>query len=139
MELTFTLWQDFLETRLEEASQWQMHSSHYIFTDSDVAVVDDLGQIFKNYPTFHLGLTFRNNKEQPLNSGFIAVRGTADGIRRYTNCKSVSHFLYGSICCNKTMQETEGLDFSCLFVSLKVITNHKGEFTTDLGSLAFSY
>ncbi|KAH7849007.1 hypothetical protein Vadar_011646 [Vaccinium darrowii] len=59
-----------------------MHSSHYIFTDSDVAVVDDLGQIFKNYPTFHLGLTFRNNKEQPLNSGFIAVRGTADGIRR---------------------------------------------------------
>lgn len=65
MDLTFTLWQDFLETRLEEASQWQMHTSHYIFTDSDVAVVDDLVQKFKNYPTFHLGLTFRNNKEQP--------------------------------------------------------------------------
>lgn len=47
-----------------------------------MAVVDDLGQIFNNYPNFHLALTFRNNKEQPLNSGFIAVRGTPDGIRR---------------------------------------------------------
>lgn len=72
----------FLETRLEEHSQWQGHIIHYIFTDSDVAVVDDLGQIFNNYPNFHLALTFRNNKEQPLNSGFIAVRGTPDGIRR---------------------------------------------------------
>ncbi|KAG5538572.1 hypothetical protein RHGRI_019227 [Rhododendron griersonianum] len=72
----------FLETRLEEHFQWQRQISHYIFTDSDVAVVDDLGQIFNNYLNFHLVLTFRNNKDQPLNSGFIAVRGTPDGIRR---------------------------------------------------------
>ncbi|KAI8545338.1 hypothetical protein RHMOL_Rhmol07G0032500 [Rhododendron molle] len=72
----------FLETRLEEHFQWQGQISHYIFTDSDVAVVDDLGQIFNNYLNFHLVLTFRNNKDQPLNSGFIAVRGTPDGIRR---------------------------------------------------------
>lgn len=60
----------------------QGHVSHYIFTDSDVVVVDDLGHIFSNYPNFHLALTFRNNKDQPLNSGFIAVRGTFDGILR---------------------------------------------------------
>ncbi|KAL6981787.1 hypothetical protein U1Q18_023407 [Sarracenia purpurea var. burkii] len=72
----------FLESRLEEHSQLQGHINHYIFTDSDVAIVDDLGQIFNNYPNFHLALTFRNNKEQPLNSGFIAVRGTPDGIQR---------------------------------------------------------
>uniref|UniRef100_A0A5B6Z6E0 Uncharacterized protein n=1 Tax=Davidia involucrata TaxID=16924 RepID=A0A5B6Z6E0_DAVIN len=72
----------FLDTRLEEHSQQQRHVNHYIFTDSDVAVVDDLGQIFYKYPNFHLALTFRNNKEQPLNSGFIAVRGTPDGILR---------------------------------------------------------
>ncbi|XAR63178.1 hypothetical protein NMG60_11023027 [Bertholletia excelsa] len=72
----------FLEARLQEHSQWQEHISHYIFTDSDIAVVDDLGQIFSSCKNFHLALTFRNNKDQPLNSGFIAVRGTPDGIRR---------------------------------------------------------
>ncbi|XP_059633970.1 uncharacterized protein LOC132276529 isoform X2 [Cornus florida] len=72
----------FLEARLEEHSQSQGHINHYIFTDSDVSVVDDLGQIFYNYPNIHLALTFRNNKEQPLNSGFIAVRGTPDGMLR---------------------------------------------------------
>lgn len=56
--------------------------NHYIFTDSDIAVVDDLGQIFNDHPDFHVALTFRNNKEQPLNSGFIAVRGTPEGILR---------------------------------------------------------
>ncbi|KAA8515925.1 hypothetical protein F0562_019104 [Nyssa sinensis] len=72
----------FLETRLKEHSQQQEHINHYIFTDSDIAVVGNLGKIFYNYPKFHLALTFRNNKEQPLNSGFIAVRGTRDGILR---------------------------------------------------------
>ncbi|KAM7512087.1 hypothetical protein LguiB_010962 [Lonicera macranthoides] len=72
----------FLEARLNEHSQWEGRKSHYIFTDSDVAVVGDLGQVFSNYPNFHLALTFRNNKEQPLNSGFIAVRGTPIGILR---------------------------------------------------------
>ncbi|XP_021802787.1 uncharacterized protein LOC110746867 [Prunus avium] len=72
----------FLETKLEELSQKQGHIHHYIFTDSDIAVVDDLGYIFCEYPNFHLALTFRNNKAQPLNSGFIAVRGTSDGILR---------------------------------------------------------
>ncbi|PRQ45936.1 putative nucleotide-diphospho-sugar transferase [Rosa chinensis] len=72
----------FLETRMEEVSQNQGHIHHYIFTDSDIAVVDDLGHIFHDYPNFHLALTFRNNKEQPLNSGFIAVRGTPAGILR---------------------------------------------------------
>ncbi|CAL8162768.1 unnamed protein product [Prunus armeniaca] len=72
----------FLETKLEELSQKQGHNRHYIFTDSDIAVVDDLGYIFREYPNFHLALTFRNNKAQPLNSGFIAVRGTSDGILR---------------------------------------------------------
>lgn len=45
-------------------------------------MVDDLGHIFHDYQNFHLALTFRNNKDQPLNSGFIAVRGTPDGILR---------------------------------------------------------
>ncbi|KAK0602304.1 hypothetical protein LWI29_032125 [Acer saccharum] len=72
----------FLERRLDEHSQGQQKINHYIFTDSDIAVVDDLGHIFHNYPNFHLALTFRNNKDQPLNSGFIAVRGTPDGILR---------------------------------------------------------
>lgn len=72
----------FLETRMEELSQNQGHIHHYIFTDSDIAVVEDLGHVFHDYPNFHLALTFRNNKEQPLNSGFIAVRGTPGGILR---------------------------------------------------------
>lgn len=74
--------QAFLEARLWELSQKREHISHYIFTDSDIAVVDDLGHIFHDFPNFHLAFTFRNNKAQPLNSGFIAVRGTADGILR---------------------------------------------------------
>lgn len=72
----------FLDTRLEELSHREGHITHYIFTDSDIAVVDDVGQIFRKYPNFHMALTFRNNKAQPLNSGFIAVRGTSDGILR---------------------------------------------------------
>ncbi|CAL9122237.1 unnamed protein product [Musa hybrid cultivar] len=70
----------YLEGRLQEHSKGLRIYSHYIFTDSDIAVVDDLGNIFHKYPDFHLVLTFRSNKYQPLNSGFIAVRGTADGI-----------------------------------------------------------
>uniref|UniRef100_A0A1D1YJA6 Dihydroflavonol-4-reductase n=1 Tax=Anthurium amnicola TaxID=1678845 RepID=A0A1D1YJA6_9ARAE len=70
----------FLETRLKGLLEMPKQFSHYIFTDSDIAVVDDLGHIFQNYPRFHLALTFRNNKDQPINSGFIAVRGTRDGI-----------------------------------------------------------
>ncbi|PIN11803.1 hypothetical protein CDL12_15593 [Handroanthus impetiginosus] len=72
----------FLETRLEKLTQKQEQVTHFIFTDSDIAVIDDLGRIFTDYPNFDVALTFRNNKEQPLNSGFIAVRGTAEGIRR---------------------------------------------------------
>lgn len=74
--------QSFLEARLEVLTQKQERVTHFIFTDSDIAVVDDLRQIFIDYPNFDLALTFRNNKEQPLNSGFIAVRGTAGGIKR---------------------------------------------------------
>ncbi|KAK1306750.1 hypothetical protein QJS10_CPA10g01899 [Acorus calamus] len=70
----------FLQSRLEELSQNQDHVNHYIFTDSDVAVIDDFGDIFQKYPHFHLALTFRNNKDQPLNSGFIAVRGSHEGL-----------------------------------------------------------
>ncbi|CAA6660924.1 unnamed protein product [Spirodela intermedia] len=69
----------FLETRPLEMPKC---INHFIFTDSDIAVVDDLGHIFQNYPQFHLAFTFRNNKDQPLNSGLIAVRGTRDGILR---------------------------------------------------------
>lgn len=72
----------FLETRLQEHSQGQEEVEHFIFTDSDIAVVGNLGQFFHDYPDFHIALTFRNNKEQPLNSGFIAVRGTSEGIIR---------------------------------------------------------
>ncbi|KAI3444697.1 hypothetical protein Pfo_001362 [Paulownia fortunei] len=72
----------FLEIRLEKPTQKQEQVTHFIFTDSDIAVIDDLGRIFTDYPNFDLALTFRNNKEQPLNSGFIAVRGTAEGIQR---------------------------------------------------------
>ncbi|XP_074321273.1 uncharacterized protein LOC141657826 [Silene latifolia] len=73
----------FLTARLEEYPTLAPDQrSHYIFTDSDIAVVDDLGQMFDEYSSFHLALTFRNNKDQPLNSGFIAVRGTTEGLRR---------------------------------------------------------
>lgn len=72
----------FLETRIEENPQQPGQINHYIFTDSDIAVVGDLGQFFHEYPNFHVALTFRNNKEQPLNSGFIAVRGTMEGLTR---------------------------------------------------------
>ncbi|XP_070020975.1 uncharacterized protein [Nicotiana sylvestris] len=72
----------FLETRAMEHLKWKGQVNHYIFTDSDIAVVDDLGQIFNDHLDFHVALTFRNNKEQPLNSGFIAVRGTPEGILR---------------------------------------------------------
>ncbi|KAF7826014.1 putative nucleotide-diphospho-sugar transferase [Senna tora] len=72
----------FLETKHQELSQRPGNITHYIFTDSDIAVVDDLGQVFRDHPNFHLALTFRNNKAQPLNSGFIAVRGTVDAILR---------------------------------------------------------
>lgn len=69
-----------LEEHRKQEGQGQIN--HYIFTDSDVAVVDDLRQIFDEYSSFHLALTFRNNKDQPLNSGFIAVRGTAEGLQK---------------------------------------------------------
>ncbi|KAF2927273.1 hypothetical protein DAI22_06g192000 [Oryza sativa Japonica Group] len=69
----------FLEQRLEELETVE-DINHLIFTDSDIAVVTDLGHIFEMYPHCHLALTFRNNKGQPLNSGFVAVRGTRDGI-----------------------------------------------------------
>ncbi|KAK7405075.1 hypothetical protein VNO78_06258 [Psophocarpus tetragonolobus] len=72
----------FLETRLQNLSQKAGNITHYLFTDSDIAVVDDLGKIFRDHPNFHLALTFRNNKDQPLNSGFIAVRGTPEAILR---------------------------------------------------------
>ncbi|KAJ0964530.1 hypothetical protein J5N97_025668 [Dioscorea zingiberensis] len=74
--------QTFLEQRLEEHPERLRCINHYIFTDSDIAMVGNLGHIFKKYHDFHLALTFRNNKDQPLNSGFIAVRGTSDGILR---------------------------------------------------------
>ncbi|XXG58219.1 hypothetical protein AAC387_Pa04g0583 [Persea americana] len=72
----------FLETKYEEHLQGKNHLNHYIFTDSDMAVVDGLCDMFHKYPDFHLALTFRNNKDQPLNSGFIAVRGTPDGLQK---------------------------------------------------------
>ncbi|KAJ0964534.1 hypothetical protein J5N97_025672 [Dioscorea zingiberensis] len=72
----------FLEQRLKEHPERLKCINHYIFTDSDIALVGNLGQIFEKYHDFHLALTFRNNKDQPLNSGFIAVRGTSDGILR---------------------------------------------------------
>ncbi|KAB2070279.1 hypothetical protein ES319_A08G145400v1 [Gossypium barbadense] len=72
----------FLDIRLEKLSQEQGRITHFIFSDSDIAVIDDLGQIFEKYQDFHVALTFRNNKDQPLNSGFIAVRGTRDSILR---------------------------------------------------------
>lgn len=81
----FHVLQTFLETRLQMLSQKPRIITHYIFTDSDMAVVDDLGKIFHEQPDFHLALTFRNNKAQPLNSGFIAVRGTPDAILRWVN------------------------------------------------------
>lgn len=81
--------QVFLETRASEHSKLKGQVNHYIFTDSDIAVVDDLGQIFNDHPDFHVALTFRNNKEQPLNSGFIAVRGTPEGILRFVDLYSV--------------------------------------------------
>ncbi|KAL1543419.1 hypothetical protein AAHA92_20395 [Salvia divinorum] len=72
----------FLQTRLEKLKQDQEPENHFIFTDSDIAVIGNLEDMFSDYRNFDLALTFRNNKDQPLNSGFIAIRGTADGIQR---------------------------------------------------------
>ncbi|KAL8192423.1 hypothetical protein R6Q57_027608 [Mikania cordata] len=73
----------FLEEKLKEQSRKPGKIiNNIIFTDSDIAVVGDVGQIFSEFEGFHVALTFRNNKKQPLNSGFIAVRGTTDGILR---------------------------------------------------------
>ncbi|KAL6839382.1 hypothetical protein ACP4OV_030652 [Aristida adscensionis] len=71
----------FLEKKLVEIDRVE-DLNHFVFTDSDIAVVDDLGHIFTKYPDCHLALTFRNNKGQPLNSGFVAIRGSRDGISR---------------------------------------------------------
>ncbi|RCV41946.1 hypothetical protein SETIT_9G175600v2 [Setaria italica] len=71
----------FLEQKLLELDRVEGFN-HFVLTDSDIAVVDDLGDIFKKYPFCHLALTFRNNKGQPLNSGFVAIRGTRDGITK---------------------------------------------------------
>jgi hypothetical protein len=71
----------FLEQKLVE-SETVGGFNHFVLTDSDIAVVDDLGHIFRKYSYCHLALTFRNNKGQPLNSGFIAIRGTWDGISK---------------------------------------------------------
>jgi hypothetical protein len=73
--------QAFLEQKLVEFDRME-GLNHFVLTDSDIAAVDDLGHIFKKYPHCHLALTFRNNKGQPLNSGFVAVRGTRDGITK---------------------------------------------------------
>ncbi|KAK1420147.1 hypothetical protein QVD17_21501 [Tagetes erecta] len=73
----------FLDEKLKEQSREPgKRISNIIFTDSDIAVVGDVGQIFNKNEDFHVALTFRNNRQQPLNSGFIAVRGTHDGILR---------------------------------------------------------
>ncbi|GAA0143477.1 phosphatase [Lithospermum erythrorhizon] len=72
----------FLRSRLQEHSEKNRRLHHYIFTDSDIAVVDNLGNIFDDFTNFDVALTFRNNKQQPLNSGFIAVKGTIEGITR---------------------------------------------------------
>ncbi|WVZ79667.1 hypothetical protein U9M48_027221 [Paspalum notatum var. saurae] len=71
----------FLEKQLVESDRLEGFN-HFVLSDSDIAIVDDLGHIFKKYPHCHLALTFRNNKGQPLNSGFVAVRGTRDGIHK---------------------------------------------------------
>lgn len=73
----------FLELKFVELQRVDRFT-HFVFTDSDIAVVEGLGHIFKRYPHCHLALTFRNNNGQPLNSGFVAVRGTSDGISKAT-------------------------------------------------------
>ncbi|KAL9680744.1 hypothetical protein QQ045_012523 [Rhodiola kirilowii] len=79
----------FLDGKHKEHYRGLVNKKHYIFTDSDISVIDDLGQLFQDHPDFHLALTFRNNKEQPLNSGFIAVRGTTEGI-----LKCITFFIF---------------------------------------------
>jgi hypothetical protein len=69
----------FLEQKLAESEVLEGFD-HFVLTDSDITVVDDLGHIFRKYPHCQLALTFRNNKGQPLNSGFVAIRGTRDAI-----------------------------------------------------------
>ncbi|KAJ7540992.1 hypothetical protein O6H91_10G040000 [Diphasiastrum complanatum] len=49
---------------------------HIIFTDSDMIIVGDLGCIFEQHTNFDIALTFRNNKQQPVNSGMIFIRGS---------------------------------------------------------------
>ena len=62
---------------------WKQNQvDHFIFTDSDIAVIYDLGDVVENYPDFHIGLTFENIKDQPLNSGFILVRATDEAVSK---------------------------------------------------------
>lgn len=55
---------------------------HIIFMDADIIVVDDLQCLFKTYTDFDIALTFRNNKDQPINSGVMMVRGEAESVSR---------------------------------------------------------
>lgn len=76
---------EFLDKHLASRSLTSKHEEaveHIIFTDSDIIIVGDLGCVFKNHTTFDIALTFRNNKDQPINSGVIMVRGLDKNVLR---------------------------------------------------------
>ncbi|MCO5551707.1 hypothetical protein L7F22_005211 [Adiantum nelumboides] len=75
----------FLEELLEVKSQASMDGhivEHVVFMDADIIVVDDLGCLFETYKDFDIALTFRNNKDQPINSGVIVIRGETEHLSR---------------------------------------------------------
>eukprot|EP00250_Pteridium_aquilinum_P000396 c10434_g1_i1 orf=101-1312(+) len=55
---------------------------HIVFMDADIIVVDNLQCLFETYTDFDIALTFRNNKDQPINSGVIMIRGEAESVSR---------------------------------------------------------
>ncbi|KAI5054828.1 hypothetical protein GOP47_0029973 [Adiantum capillus-veneris] len=75
----------FLGELLEARLQASMHArsvEHVVFMDADIIVVDDFGCLFETYKDFDIALTFRNNKDQPINSGVIVIRGETESLSR---------------------------------------------------------
>lgn len=85
----FLLLQDLLESMVTSFNTDNKTIMHVVFTDFDMIVVDDIGCVFEDHPTFDVALTYRNNVKQPINSGVIMVRGTLRSLSRSVNMCNV--------------------------------------------------
>ena len=68
--------------KMQDKSSKDNTFQHIIFMDADIIVVDDLRCVFETSMDFDMALTFRNNKDQPINSGVIMIRGQIQSVSR---------------------------------------------------------